>query len=82
MVPELHDSYGGVFYTDQQLAQLFKRRCGVGVDISNLRPSGAKVSNAAGSTLYQYMNNKLVISNTNDILPEIQTILSPSSIQV
>ena len=50
VVPEMHDSYGGVFYTDQQLAQLFKRRCGVGVDISNLRPSGSKVSNAAGST--------------------------------
>ena len=50
VVPELHDSYGGVFYTDQQLAQLFKRRCGVGVDISNLRPSGARVSNAAGNT--------------------------------
>ena len=32
------------------MAQLFKRRCGVGVDISNLRPSGARVSNAAGST--------------------------------
>jgi ribonucleoside-diphosphate reductase alpha chain len=50
VVPELHDSYGGVFYTDQQLAQLFKRRCGVGVDISNLRPAGASVSNAAKST--------------------------------
>lgn len=50
VVPEMHDSYGGVFYTDQQLAQLFKRRCGVGVDISNLRPAGSKVSNAAGST--------------------------------
>ena len=50
VVPEMHDSYGGVFYTDQQLAQLFKRRCGVGVDISNLRPSGSRVSNAAGST--------------------------------
>ena len=50
VVPEMHDSYGGVFYTDQQLAQLFKRRCGVGVDISNLRPSGAHVSNAAGTT--------------------------------
>jgi ribonucleoside-diphosphate reductase alpha chain len=50
VVPELHDSYGGVFYTDQQLAQLFKRRCGVGVDISNLRPAGARVSNAAKST--------------------------------
>ena len=50
VVPEMHDSYGGVFYTDQQLAQLFKRRCGVGVDISNLRPSGSAVSNAAGTT--------------------------------
>ncbi|MEP4829728.1 MAG: ribonucleoside-diphosphate reductase, adenosylcobalamin-dependent, partial [Cyclobacteriaceae bacterium] len=26
------DSYGGVMYTDQQLAQLCKRRCGVGFD--------------------------------------------------
>ena len=50
VVPPVLDSYGGIFYTDQQLAQLFKRRCGVGVDLSNLRPSGAQVSNSAGST--------------------------------
>jgi len=50
VLPDIHDSYGGIFRTDQQLAQLFKRRCGVGVDISGLRPSGAKVSNSAGST--------------------------------
>ncbi len=50
VVPSVFDSYGGIFYTDQQLAQLFKRRCGVGVDLSNLRPSGAQVSNSAGST--------------------------------
>ncbi|MCF6167545.1 adenosylcobalamin-dependent ribonucleoside-diphosphate reductase [Lutibacter sp.] len=50
VVPPVYDSYGGIFYTDQQLAQLFKRRCGVGVDLSNLRPSGASVSNSAGST--------------------------------
>lgn len=50
VLPEIHDSYGGIFYTDQQLAQLFKRRCGVGIDISSLRPSDMKVSNAAGST--------------------------------
>ncbi|AMC10688.1 ribonucleoside-diphosphate reductase [Lutibacter profundi] len=50
VVPPVYDSYGGIFYTDQQLAQLFKRRCGVGVDLSNLRPNGASVSNAAGST--------------------------------
>ena len=50
VVPSVLDSYGGVCYTDQQLAQLFKRRCGVGVDLSNLRPKDAMVSNAAGTT--------------------------------
>jgi ribonucleoside-diphosphate reductase alpha chain len=50
VLPEIYDSYGGIFYTDQQLAQLFKRRCGVGIDISTLRPANAEVSNAAGST--------------------------------
>jgi len=50
VIPPVHDSYGGIMHTDQQLAQLFKRRCGVGVDISNLRPKDALVSNAAGTT--------------------------------
>ena len=50
VVPSTYDSYGGIMHTDQQLVQLFKRRCGVGVDISGLRPANAKVSNAAGST--------------------------------
>jgi len=50
VLPEIYDSYGGIFYTDQQLAQLFKRRCGVGIDISSLRPANAPVSNAAGTT--------------------------------
>ncbi len=44
------DSYGGIFYTDQQLAQLCKRRCGVGFDISTLRPKGVGVRNAAGTS--------------------------------
>ena len=50
VLPEIFDSYGGIFYTDQQMAQLFKRRCGVGIDLSTLRPEGTIVSNAAGST--------------------------------
>ena len=44
------DSYGGILFTDQQLAQLCKRRCGVGFDISTLRPQGAPVKNAAGTS--------------------------------
>ncbi|MEO7080523.1 MAG: ribonucleoside-diphosphate reductase, adenosylcobalamin-dependent, partial [Flavobacteriales bacterium] len=47
VIPAPVDSYGGIFRNDQQLAQLFKRRCGVGFDLSTLRPEGAKVSNAA-----------------------------------
>ncbi len=50
VLPEIYDSYGGIFYTDQQLAQLFKRRCGVGIDISTLRPEGIRVANAAGTS--------------------------------
>ncbi len=50
VIPPVYDSYGGIFHADQQMAQLFKRRCGVGVDLSELRPKKALVSNAAGST--------------------------------
>lgn len=50
VLPEIHDSYGGIFYADQQLAQLAKRRCGIGLDISTLRPNSSPVSNAAGSS--------------------------------
>lgn len=47
VIPSPIDSYGGIFTSDEQLAQLMKRRGGVGVDISTLRPGGAEVSNAA-----------------------------------
>lgn len=41
------DSYGGIMQKDQQLVQLMKRRGGVGIDISTLRPAGTPTSNAA-----------------------------------
>jgi len=50
VIPPVYDSYGGIMHTDEQLAQLFKRRCGVGVDISGLRPKNSHVSNSAGTT--------------------------------
>jgi len=50
VLPKIFDSYGGICYTDQQLAQLYKRRCGCGIDISTLRPKDLKVTNAAGTT--------------------------------
>jgi ribonucleoside-diphosphate reductase alpha chain len=42
------DSYGGICQTDQELCQLFKRRSGVGHDISHLRPDKILTTNAAG----------------------------------
>lgn len=44
------DSYGGICKLDEQLVQIMKRRGGVGLDISHLRPSGTKVKNSAGTS--------------------------------
>lgn len=44
------DSYAGIMDTRSQQAQLMKRRGGVGYDLSQLRPRGAKVNNAAKSS--------------------------------
>jgi ribonucleoside-diphosphate reductase alpha chain len=41
------DSINGILLSSEQEAQLMKRRGGVGMDLSNLRPVGAPVSNAA-----------------------------------
>ena len=56
------DSYGGICTTDQEQAQLMKRRAGVGHDISHLRPADSKVTNAAGTStgavsfMYRFSN--------------------------
>lgn len=44
------DSYGGIMKSDEELAQLMKRRAGVGLDISKIRPKGTKTKNAAKTT--------------------------------
>ena len=41
------DSYGGILKKDEELVQLMKRRGGVGIDISSLRPSSTSVTNSA-----------------------------------
>lgn len=50
LIPPPVDSYGGIFKTDQQIAQLEKRRGGVGTRIDSLRPDNTPVSNAAGTS--------------------------------
>ena len=44
------DSYGGILKTDGDLAYYYKRRGGVGTDLSNIRPKGTKTNNSAKST--------------------------------
>ncbi|MFA5068418.1 MAG: adenosylcobalamin-dependent ribonucleoside-diphosphate reductase, partial [Candidatus Izemoplasmatales bacterium] len=41
------DSYGGILKLDQELVQLQKRRAGVGLDLSFVRPEGSRVLNSA-----------------------------------
>ena len=44
------DNISSIVDSGKELANLFKRRCGVGLDISNLRPDGTAVNNSAGTT--------------------------------
>lgn len=50
VVESPEDNISSIVDSGKQLANLFKRRCGVGLDISNLRPDGAFVNNSAGTT--------------------------------
>ena len=50
VIGQPEDSYGGIFQKDEEMAQLMKRRGGVGIDISTLRPQGTSTSNAAKSS--------------------------------
>lgn len=44
------DTISSIVDAGKELANLFKRRCGVGLDISELRPDGTPVNNSAGTT--------------------------------
>jgi ribonucleoside-diphosphate reductase alpha chain len=61
------DSVSGIINTSRDLANLYKNRCGVGTDISTLRPEGERVNNSAGTTtgawsfadFYSYVTNMI-----------------------
>lgn len=61
------DSYGGIFQKDEEMVQLMKRRGGVGIDISTLRPAETAVSNAAKTTTgaVSFMNR--FSNSTNEV---------------
>ena len=45
-----YDSYSGINRKEDEIAQLMKRRGGAGVDLSSIRPNGAKVHNQASTS--------------------------------
>ena len=50
VVASPEDNVSSIINSGRDLANLFKRRCGVGLDLSELRPDGAIVNNSAGTT--------------------------------
>lgn len=50
VIEQPHDSYGGILFADQEQVQIMKRRGGVGMDVSNIRPRGQPTTNAARTT--------------------------------
>lgn len=44
------DSYGGIMLADQEIAHIFRRRGGCGIDISGIRPKGMPTNNSAKTT--------------------------------
>lgn len=65
------DSYGGILKTDGDLAYYYKRRGGVGTDLSNLRPKNSVANNIAKSTtgavsfMHRYSNTTREVSMGN-----------------
>ena len=50
VLPKVEDSIEGIYETCRDLAKTFSRGGGCGIQISNLRPNGAPVNNAAKTT--------------------------------
>jgi ribonucleoside-diphosphate reductase alpha chain len=50
VVANPEDTVSSIVDSGKDLANLFKRRCGVGIDISDLRPENMPVNNSAGTT--------------------------------
>jgi ribonucleoside-diphosphate reductase alpha chain len=78
------DSYSSILKTDEQLVQISKRRGGVGVDISYLRPRGALTHNAARTStgivswMERYSNT---IREVGQCIEENQRVLTKTGLK-
>jgi len=64
-LPKIDDNLSGIFETAKNLANLAKMRCGVGIDLSNLRPDGSSVNNAAKTSSGAWSFAKLFSDTVN-----------------
>lgn len=82
------DSYGSIMRTDEEIAQIYKRRGGCGLSLDHYRPSGAiangdKLKGDAGSTLYMerfsHTTREVAQSGRRGALMESISIKHPDS---
>ena len=62
-----NDSYSGICKLDQELVQLQKRRGGVGIDVSFIRPEGSPVLNSAITSTGVVPFMKRYSNSTNEV---------------
>ena len=74
------DSYGGIHWTDEQVTQISKRRGGVGLDLSNLRPvlsptrNSSRTSSGIASWMDRYSNSTREVGQDGRRGAQMQTI--------
>ena len=81
------DSYTSIMMSRLELVQLLKRRGGCGIDISNLRPRGAFVNNAAKTSTgaasfmegYSSTNNEVAAQGRRGAIMLTISVLHPDS---
>jgi ribonucleoside-diphosphate reductase alpha chain len=82
-LPKIKDSLSGIFETAKDLANLAKMRCGVGIDLSNLRYDGSPVNNAAKTSSGAWSFTKLFSDTVNMVaqcIEENQRILTKNGL--
>lgn len=69
-LPPPKDSYSSIMYSDTMLVSAAKRGCGYGLGLSNIRPEGMPVSNAASSSTGAHSFQERYSNSTREVAQE------------